>query len=111
VTVYPQVQGFHFHLQTLDVGEVKLVNFLLKLLNPGVRFASLELLVMLLGHQLSEEGNRHPPLPLLAGQFRPPIFVLRSNVAGRKEKKKHITQGPGCPLHGSLLVLKSAQVM
>jgi hypothetical protein len=66
VIVYPQVQGFCFHLQTLDVGDAKLVNFLLKLLNPHVLFALLVLLVMLLGHQSWEEGNRRPPLPFLA---------------------------------------------
>jgi hypothetical protein len=100
VTVYPQVQSFCFHLQTLDVGDVELVELvklLLESLNPRVRFAPLVLLVMSLGHQSSEEGNCRPSLPLLSGQFPPPSFVLRSHVAGRKEKKNQVTHLPGCP--------------
>jgi hypothetical protein len=100
VAVHPQVQGFCFHLQTLDVIDVELVNLLLESLIPRVRFAPLVLLVMLLGHQPSDK--RKPPLPLLAGKLR---LILRSHFAGRKEKKKHITHLPGCPLHGTLLVL------
>jgi hypothetical protein len=67
MVAYPQVQCFCFLLQKLDVGDIKLVDLMLQLLNPRVGLAPLVLLVMSLEHQSSEEGNRRPPLPLLAG--------------------------------------------
>jgi hypothetical protein len=67
MVAYPQVQCFCFHLQKSDVGDIELVDLLLQSLNPRVGLAPLVLLVMSLGHQLSEEGNRRPPLPLLLG--------------------------------------------
>jgi hypothetical protein len=67
MAAHPQVQCFCFHLQTLDVGDIKLVDLLLQLLIPRLGLAPLVLLLMPLRHQSSEEGNQRPPLPLLAG--------------------------------------------
>jgi hypothetical protein len=67
MAAHPQVQCFCFHLQTLDVGDLELVDLLLQSLNQSVGLAPLVVLVMSLGHQLSEEWNCRPPLLLLAG--------------------------------------------
>jgi hypothetical protein len=65
MAAHPQVQCLCFHLQTLGVGDIELVD-LLQSLNPRFGLAPLVLLVMSLGHQPSEEGNSRPPLPFPA---------------------------------------------